>query len=90
MKFLKSRFMSGGFFPASSDYDRSRIRTENFETGSSVLHEQKVYATHEFGAEKRMMESYVLVRDYSDEEKKISVGRVTLLFSCVVGKKEGE
>lgn len=49
-----------------------------------------MYATHAFGAGKKMVSSFVLVRDETGEEKEIWMGRVLMLLRCAVGgSKDG-
>lgn len=43
-----------------------------------------MYATHEFRAEREKLNSFVLIQGERDEVKQISVGKVLLLFRCVV------
>lgn len=49
------------------------------------MRERRTHATLEIGAHKKMMNSFVLIRNESDEEKEVWVGRALLLFLCVVG-----
>lgn len=42
MKFAKSKFLSGKFYPELSDHDRPRNRIKAPETRNLVLHEHKV------------------------------------------------
>lgn len=54
-----------------------------------MLHEQRVYATQKFGADKKMTNSFVLIRGESAEKREIWVGKVLLLFRCVVREGRG-
>lgn len=65
-----------------SDNSRSQKRINILETGDCERHEQRVYATHEFGAQKKMMNILVLIADKSDEEKEIRMERV---LCCLLG-----
>lgn len=49
-----------------------------------MLPEQRAYATHESGAERKTVDTLVLVREESDEKKEMCVGKVLLPFCCVV------
>lgn len=44
-----------------------------------MLHEQKVYAKLEFGAERKMLNRFVLIRDESDKGEYMWVAKVLLL-----------
>lgn len=91
IKFLKSGFVSEEFCPTLSDYIRLRYTSKSSETGGFVLHEQKVYANHEFSAKEKMMNGSALTRNESDKEKQKWVGKELLLFCCVAWrKKEGD
>lgn len=83
MKFVKLEFASGGFRPASSDYDRSLNKAKISETGGRELHEQREYTNCEFGGERKTRNGYALIRGKRYEEEKIWVGKVLLLLSCV-------
>lgn len=41
--------------------------------------------THEFGAERMILSSFVLIRGVSDEEREVWVGEVLLLSRCILG-----
>lgn len=90
MKFVELTFLNGEFFPSLSYYDRLQKTIKISETGAYLLHDQKVYTAHAFGAERKMIKSVVLVRGESDEKKKIRVGKSTvlLLFCRVVGRNK--
>lgn len=45
-----------------------------------------MYATHEFGAKKNTENSFVPIRDESDEKRAVLVGKKLLLLCCVVGR----
>lgn len=85
LKFLKPELVSGYVCATLSMYDKSRNRIEISENGRYVLHEQRVYATHELGSEREMMSFSLLIWSESDEEKETWVKKVLLLFCCVVG-----
>lgn len=84
MEFVTMGFSNGGFRPTFSDYDKSRNSITVFETEDCVLQKQRVYATHEFVAERMIMSSSVLTRGQSDEGKEIWVGKELLLSRCIV------
>lgn len=69
VKFVKLKFVSGVLCPTLSDYDKSRNRIETSGTGGCVLHEQRTYANHGFCAERKMMTSFALIRNKSDEDE---------------------
>lgn len=84
MKFVNLGFVSRGCCCPLSDYNRSRSKIKITRNGGCLLHEQKVYATHESGAERKVMSSFALIRSESEEEKKMWTGNVLLLFCCAV------
>lgn len=49
-----------------------------------------VYATHEFDAGRKMMNSSVLIRRKGDEENEIWVEKIVLGFGCVLGRLEND
>lgn len=51
---VESGLVSRGLCSTLSDYDKLRNKTSILETGDYVLHEQRAYATHKFGAEERL------------------------------------
>lgn len=53
-----------------------------------MLREQKVYASQDFGAERKVMNSSLLLRGESDEDEEKWVVKVLLLFCCDVGGEE--
>lgn len=55
-----------------------------------VKHEQKVYASPEFGAQRKTLNSFVLLRGEQDEREEVRSGKVLLLFHCSVkGESNG-
>lgn len=82
---VKPETLREGLCPIFGDYDSSRNRIKTAESESCVYKEQRLHATHEFGAEKMMMSHFVRIRGEEDEEKKVTVKKVLLLFCCVVG-----
>lgn len=58
------------------------------ETGDCVLHEEKAYAAHAFVAKEKMMDFFVLTKSGDDEEEEMWVGKVLLLFCCVMERAE--
>lgn len=53
------------------DYDKRQNKIKFSETGEHVLHEPEVCETLEFGADKSMMNKFVLTRDESPGEKEV-------------------
>lgn len=84
IRFVNLGFVSEGLFPNWSFYGKSRNRIRISETGSCVLHEQRVYVTPDFGTARTMMNRFVLIGYESDEEEEIKVRTVLLLFRRVV------
>lgn len=71
MLFVKSRFVSKGIPLTLSSYDSSGSRTQISRTGCYFMNEQRAYVSHEFGGERNMMASCVLIRAESDEKEEI-------------------
>lgn len=65
---MKSGFVGREFCSILSSYDRFRNRTRTPETEGYVLHEQRMYATHNSGAKRKMAGSFVLMGSEIDEE----------------------
>lgn len=84
MKLLNSGCVNAELCPALIDYDRSRNKIKHSETRRQVLQEQIFNTIHAFGAMRKMINSFALIRSKSNEEKEIWVGEVLLLFRCVV------
>lgn len=49
-----------------------------------------MFASHELGAERRIMNSFVTIRGGSDKEEARWVGKVLLQITCVVTGEEGD
>lgn len=84
MKLVKLLFVVAEFCRTLSDYDRLRNTIKIPETGIYVFSEQRVYASHEFGTEKKMMNSFAPIIGESDEKKEIWVRIVLMLCRYVV------
>lgn len=84
MLFVKSGFPCGSFWHTLNEYGLavSKIRCSRFT--SCVLQEQRVCASHEFGAGRKIFSSFVLLRGRSDEEEEIWVAKVLLLTRCIL------
>lgn len=85
LKFLKSGFWCAGYRFTVSDFDRSQNRTEISETGAHEVREQRVYETHLSGAERKKVNSFVLIRGESGEENKCVWEGTSFSFFFVVG-----
>lgn len=83
---VKVRFVREWVCLSLINHDRLWNRIEVSDTVRYLLHEQIVYATQGFGAERNMINSFVLIGDETDEEEKICVGKVLWVFPCVVGE----
>lgn len=59
------------------------------KTESCALHKQRVYASDELGAARKMVNTVVLITDRGDEEKKIGVRKTLLLLRCVLCEVRG-
>lgn len=85
MQVVQLGTVNARFCHTLSDYERLPNRIKISKTGVYVLHEQRMYATHEFGAKRKTMNSFMLIRDESDYEKETWVREVLFLLRCVVG-----
>lgn len=82
---MSNRDLSGEGFVLLNDCNvgENKIKISGFD-GSVLLHEQRVYTNHDFGARKKMLTSFVLPRNRSDEREETWVAKVLLLFRCFV------
>lgn len=69
--FLKSVFLSRGCCSGLKCFDRVANKIKNLRTSDWKFHEQKVYASYEFGAEKKLSSNYMIVGDGCGKEKEI-------------------
>lgn len=67
--FVKSGFLSREFCSSLNEYNRLQNRIEISEIKGSVRLEKRLYATHESGAEKKMVNSFVTMRTKTEAEK---------------------
>lgn len=79
---LKYAFMSGGGCRLLKNYDLAANRKRTLRTENCGVLEQRAYASREFGAERKMLTSFVVVRGDGDEQEEIWVARVLLLCRC--------
>lgn len=84
MRFVDSMFVGGEFCSILSDYEKLRIRNKIPEAGGYLLRKSRVYWTHECGAEKKLMNGFVLIRVEGDKEREARVEKVLLLFRNVM------
>lgn len=84
-KYMKSGCASAGFYFTLSDFDRPQKIIKTSEAGGCLLHEQRLYATHGFRAERKMMSSFVMFTGENDEEKNRG-GKCTTAVSLCYGK----
>lgn len=80
MKLVNSGFVSGKACSNLNGYDRLRNRIKILQTAVYVLHEQRVYGTHDSGAERKLVNSFLLIKSEGSREKESRVGKVLLLF----------
>lgn len=60
IKLKKLGSVSGESCYNLSNYDRLRNKTKIFQTGGSLFHEQRMFASHELGVESKMTKSLML------------------------------
>lgn len=68
-----------------NDCDSLQSRVTFPETDAYALQEQKMNAAHEFGSEKRMMNSVALIEGDSEEDEEVWLEEVLFLFRHVTG-----
>lgn len=69
--FVKSGFISRGFFSSLDDYDRALNVLRALSVEESVKVEQRVYASPEFGAQRKLSNSSVLIPEKRDGREEI-------------------
>lgn len=63
-----------------SDYDRPQNTFRTLQNGVCVLRKQIVSGTHEFGAERKVVNIFLLYNGQNDEEKAVEARKLLLLF----------
>lgn len=61
-------------------YDGALNVTRAWWTEACVQHGQRVFAGHEFGAEKKLLNSFVVLRGERSRKEKVSVEKVVLMY----------
>lgn len=90
MIFPKSELTDEGFSLSSSDYGKALNVTGASNVKRNVKHEQKAYANHKFGAQRKRLSSFVSVRRERNERNEMWAGRVLVLLSCLAtGESDG-
>lgn len=89
MMSVNSWLISGGRCCTLKNYNRpaNKIRISRFE--DCKMHEHRVYASREFGAERKMLNNFVLARGEGDGKKK-SGGGGTVVVSLLSESKQRE
>lgn len=82
--FVRSGFIGRGYRPTLKTSGRAANNIRISRTEVYKMHEQKVCAILEFGAERKILNSFVAVGGDSDEGEEIWVARVLLLCRCSV------
>lgn len=88
--FVKSVFASKRFCYTLRVYATFRNKIKVSETAECVLRDQRVYADHKSGADRKMMNSFVLLIDGRKDVKEIwkGNGTVTVSLSCGGGYRK--
>lgn len=84
MVFSKSGFIIGDFCSSLDDCDRALNVIRGSIVKECVEREQRAYASPQFGARRKILNSFVLLRGKTDGSEELCVGKVLLLFSCSV------
>lgn len=71
MLFVELGVTTEGFSHSLDEYSEALNEVGAQRTESCVLHEQKVYAGQEFGTQKELFNSFVLIQRESDGKKEM-------------------
>lgn len=86
----KSEVISGYFSLSLDDYGRVLNIVRAWITEGFVRHYRRVHASQNFGAQKKLLISYVIIRGKSNGKEEVWAGKMILLFQCLVkGATEG-
>lgn len=89
--FVTSEFISGGFWSRLDDSDGASRVSRAWRSEERLLLEQWFYASQKVGAQKKLLNSIVLIRGKSDGKEEAWAGRVIMLFWCLMRERiEGE
>lgn len=89
MVFVQSGLISGSFCARLDDYNKALIVSRASSAKESATLEQKGYRNPECRTQRRMPQSFVLVREKKGWRKEVWAGRV-LLLSCFPVKREND
>lgn len=65
--FLKSGFINGGCCATLKNYDRAANRVTISRIKDCEMHEQRVHVSREFGAQRKMLNGFVIVIGEGDD-----------------------
>lgn len=82
--FVKFEFQTEGCCSSLKDYYRAANQIGISRTEDCKMHEHRVYASREFDAERRALNSFVVMRDKGIDEKDVRVARILVLCHCFV------
>lgn len=83
---VKSEFNDGGCCLSPAHLCEAFNVARVSRTATGVTNEQKIYASHESGAQERLSNIFVLIRRDSSYGKEVRVESVLLLFRCLTNK----
>lgn len=75
MVLAKSGFISEGFSHSSEDYSKALNEHRPSSVKGSVKHEQRVYVDPKFGAQRKLLSTFVLIPKRRTQEKKCGSGK---------------
>lgn len=77
-----SELINGSCFSSLKDYYRPANRLRTLPTSCCETGEQRVYDNRAFGAEKNVLNSFVVVGGEGGEKEKVRIAKVLLLCRC--------
>lgn len=84
---VNSGFINGEFCPSLYNHHGALNIIRATRTEVCVRHEQMAYAGQEFGAQKKLLNSFVFIRGKSDEKKEGRARKFFLLSRCLMGEE---
>lgn len=84
--FVKPGSMHGELRPSLKDYDHAANQIMISRIEDCEMHEQIVYASRKFGDERKMLNSFVIIRGEGDEKKELWVAKALPSCRCSVNR----
>lgn len=81
---MRSELIIGGFCSRLDEYHGALNLLLAWRTERCVLRDQRVCAGQELGAQKQLLNSFLLSREKSRGKKNLWVEKVLLLFRCLM------